>query len=511
MLEPITTITVFGTPLGQIVGWILNLYYGGNLLKTFGHQMPQRYINSRLTDAEKYALQKIRGSLSKIADALEGEKPDKVQEHLTALTDALILRARAQFHVGTGRWRPESAQMLLEFCEEKPDLPLSYPNEAGRNDNLTPQPQVAAMLRSTLAPPITAEAAAQSTKDAEALLSNARHYCIFFDEMRELLEELFSLRHEGVCRKSAKDPLQSPERRDIRARRADVKSRLKAYQKRIGDLDQCMNPPKVLNQIAGHIRDAYDLQIQRHAKDLSAFGIEPALILPDSLATAEPLSPLAADDNLSELFRQFYAVVHKRWDKAVLSRYDKSMLLSGKKLVPLRSPRNSGYARIPRWTKMRKTGRSTGDGITKIGLPTEIVKQAIDGWLGEYRRTQVIKLIKELEMTVNTLQGNVVYLEKELMLQLDDITQAVEAELKELSESKPPEDQIQAHQAHQDLLAQMLTVFKQVKGQAQIRKFLKEFNKPEKENAKDDDEPTRDGAHTRRNLPNGKRRRKRKR
>ena len=507
MLEPITI--VFGTGLGKIVGQILSLYYGGNLLKTFGHQMPQRYINSRLADAEKDAHEKIRRSLSKIANALEGKEPEECLVRLTALTDALILRARAQFHVGTGRWRPESAQMLLEFCEEKPDLPLSYPNEAGRNDNLTPQPQVAAMLRSTLAPPITAEAAAQSTRDAEVLLSNARHYCILFDEMRELLVELFDLRHKKVRSKAAKDSRQSPVRRDISARQKYVSSALKARQKRIGDLDKRMNAPQVLNQIAGHIRDAYDLQIQTHAKNLSAFGIEPALILPDSLATAEPLSPLAADDNLSELFRQFYAVVHKRWDKAVLSRYDKSMLRSGKKLVPLRSPRNSGYARIPRWTKMRKTGRSTGDGITKIGLPTEIVKQAIDGWLGEYRRTQVIKLIKELETTVNALQGDVVHLEEELMLQLDDITQAIEAEQKELSKSDPPDDQ--AHQDHQDLLAQMLTVFKKVKGQAQTRELVKKFNKQTKENAKDDEKPTRDGAHTRRNLPNGKRRRKRKR
>ena len=455
MAEPV------GATLSLILSSLFNLYFGGNLVRTYGIQMPQRYINSRLAEAEQDALQMIRESLLEIANALEAEpskkRPgdltalvdlsEKRLEDLTTLTNALILRARAQFHVRTGRWRPESAEMLLAFWDEKPDLPPSSPNEAGSNADLTPQEQVEAIL--------------QDTSNAE-LLSNARNYRIAFNETRALMEDFFKLRHSEVRKKAEKQSRQTPERREIRARRKDVKSELAARRKRLGDVDKRMNPPKLLNQIARHIRDAYDLQIQTHAKALStAFG-ESARILPESLATAEPLSTLAADDNLPKLFVEYYAVVHKRWDKAVLSRWDKSMLLSPNKLV-------SGYARLPRWTKMKKTGRSTGDGLTKIWLPTEIVKQAIDGLLGKYRGILAIKLINALTEELQKLQPKVVYLEKELMLQLDDAIQAIEARSKKLIVYNPPEDEIQAHQANRDLLDRMLKVFQQVRGMAHMR------------------------------------------
>lgn len=433
-----------------LLGFIYGTYAVINLVRHYGYQMPQRYINSQLLEAEHYHTDKLQEGLEWVVKGLKGEKLAQASALavLPKLTDALVLRARADFHVNTGLWKPESAEMLLAFCDEhnriaeKPDLLLPSPNEAGRDDespkpapqaDLTPQQRVAAMLRGTLPPPSTAEAAARATTDAGVLLARAREYRNLFDRMRDLMEEYFVLRHEERAEKAKRKSRWSPERREFRARRNVVKFELQACQDAICKVDGAMNPPKVLKQIARHIKNSYDLKIPDAAK-------HPSIV--------------AAVEECSTVCEQIYAVVHKRWDKAVFSRYDKTM--------PLRSfsPSDPGITsvtqRIPRWTKMRKTGRSLDNNLTRIGTPTELMEQKIAKIMGQIGRTEVINLVMQLEKEVNALKGEVARLGSKQMLQLDEMIDAINAVRNESNESE--------NQEFQASLARLREVLKQVRG-----------------------------------------------
>ena len=422
------------------------LYFGFNLLKSYGYQLPQRYVNSQLTKAQSYHTKQLEERLKKIVEGLEGEELAKALYYLHALTDALVLQARADFHVGKGRCTPESAAMLLTFVDEqdnvhhdriavKPYLPLSSPNEAGRDDwspKPAPQQRLAAMLGGV------------TTEEAGTLLSHAKFYLIHFDEMRRLMESYLELRIDTRTEKSKGKFWWTPERGNIRSCKRKAKSELQDRQNAIRRIDKYMNRLKGLEQIAKPIKDSYDRQIRSVAERLSTeCGVETELIV---------AKPQAKFDDLPHLCSGLYALVRENWDKAVCSRYDKNMLknVATSKWNLL----NVDLSRYPRWTKMRKTGTSAGDHLTRIGTPTEIMKQEIAKILNQIRTTAVLTLVRHLEKEVNTLKADVVLLERAQMEQLDDMIGAFGNVSDESDE----------------LAIKMLPVLREVRKKAQLRK-----------------------------------------
>ena len=469
MAEPVTT-TLTAT-LTQLVGKVLGVYYAGNLGKTLV-QKPLQKVDSEVIKAEQSHLKHIHAVLSAIANELKGEKVADWLGCLSKLTDALILGARAHFHLRTGRWSPESADMLLTFYAEKPDLRLPSPDEAGCDAEATARQQLSDILG--------------DGSNAE-LLGNARIYSIAFNEMCESMEEYFNLGHTERAEKSGGASRQSVLRREIRRSKKDIKSGLKYLQTLVGKAHNSLSSGQsevLIKKIARHLRDIYDVQIQTCAEELRSFGLSKAgkasIVSESSGGYVVPLA--LVNRPLRELFQGYYAVAHKRWDKAVCGAYV-----------------------LPRWTRMRKKGPSTGDGLAEIWSPTEIVSRGIADWLEKQRSMETIRLITELEVQVQALSGhgqqvkalggNVIVLGQELWQQLDDAIEVVKAELEELSNSGLPADQGGA--AREDL-TRLLTVFEKVKALAHTRAEDRRAKKSAKEK-KDADKPTSgDGAHPRR-------------
>ena len=479
MADPVTT--TLTAKLVKLLGQVMSVYYAGNLGKTLV-QKPLQKVDSEVIKAEQSALKHIHEALSAIANELKGEKVADWLGCLSKLTDALILGARAHFHVRIGGWCPESSDMILTFLAEKPGLRLPSPDEAGRAAKATPRQQVSDILKA---------------KSNAALLGNAKIYSITFNEMCRLLEEYFNLGYTEREEKSGGASRQSVLRREIRRSKKAIKSKLKDLQTRLVKMHNLLNsrdPVEVRQKIAEHIRTRYDGQIRTCAKELStSFGLSragKARILSDSWGGY--VGPLdLVNRPLRELFQGYYAVVYKRWHKAVC-----------------------GQIIYPRWRRMRKKGPSTGDGLAEIWSPTEIVSRGIADWLEKQRSMETIRLITELEVQVQALsghgqqvkalEGNVIVLGQELWQQLDDAIEVVKAELEELSNSGLPADQGGA--AREDL-TRLLTVFEKVKALAHTRAEDRRAKKSAKEK-KDADKPTSgNGTHTRRNLQNEKQRR----